>query len=434
MPNYSIYCKDLNNNDVILIYNNIHNKLTQNGKLLFDHIESQNNSIDHYESIRIVLGTKCNYNCSYCSQKKYSNIECSVKDADMFLENLDKWCDKPPKRIEFWGGEPLVYFKFLQRLVPELRKRFPADQTVFTIVSNGSLLTDEIGDFFSKHLILYSISYDSYGQTESRGKDILESQEMCDIIVRNFKKINNSFKDFYQNIQLPMRCRFCVVLSNSVLDPYKAVKYIQDKLNYDVPVQVMPLLGMGNDVIMSNDKLNDITTNIIRIAFKRKKFPINFHLHFQEFENIIKAQKTNDEGFAFCSIGRSSSIVVDLKGNLYPCQNKLNEFSVIGNVNNEIVVPPKINSIKRKTCTYCPCLGICRGGCPLAFGNELVETCRNKFAFCIGILASFLIYKLDLFPYKITGPIVRPKRELVTTKDGSNEIISEYIFPKYYED
>ncbi|BBI61648.1 hypothetical protein HSBAA_29540 [Vreelandella sulfidaeris] len=42
-----------------------------------------------------------------------------------FLDGLNDWLVGQPQRIEFWGGEPLVYWKKLKLLVPALRERFP---------------------------------------------------------------------------------------------------------------------------------------------------------------------------------------------------------------------------------------------------------------------------------------------------------------------
>ena len=434
MPNYTFRCIDKDNKHIDIVYNNITNKLIySDGTDLFDKhiIENKLQSKRQYETIRLVLGTKCNYNCSYCSQKLGNlQVETTIDDIDIFLKDLDKWCIEPPKTIELWGGEPLVYWKYLKKLIPELRKRYTPDQTRIQIISNGSLLTDEIGDFFAEYLIMYSISYDAYGQEKSRGKDIFDDDQFCQLIVRNLLKIENAFNQYFKTNR--HWSQICTVLNPNVKDPHKVIEFIYSKLNHKFPVQVGPLLGIGNNVIMSDDDLQRITSNIIKLFINHHELPCDMKQHLDNFVDLLQCQTKNNDGFAFCSIGISSSIVVDLKSNLYPCQNKMRKSDIIGNANDSIKTQTKINSIKRKTCTYCPCLGICKGGCPLAAGNALVETCRNKFAYCIGLFAGLLYQQLHLKVISIEGPIVRPIRELVQTKLGKTITINKLEIP-YYE-
>src|SRR5262245_56449132 len=121
-------------------------------------------------TLKIQLGLKCNYACSYCNQS--DEIEAasvtSTADAGAFLASLDGWLAGAPSRIEFWGGEPFLYFAKLKRLVPELQRRFPAAELV--IVSNGSLIDGEIIDFVERYDILLGISHDGPGQA-LRGPD-----------------------------------------------------------------------------------------------------------------------------------------------------------------------------------------------------------------------------------------------------------------------
>ena len=90
-------------------------------------------------TLKIQLGLRCNYSCSYCNQASHVGSEAVTKtsEADVFLAGLGRWLTGAPKRIEFWGGEPFLYFAKLKRLVPDLHARFPEAELI--IVTNGSL-------------------------------------------------------------------------------------------------------------------------------------------------------------------------------------------------------------------------------------------------------------------------------------------------------
>jgi len=93
---------------------------------------------DQPRILKIQLGLGCNYSCSYCSQGGQKAENTGTADARDFLVNLDKWLTEAPEKIEFWGGEPFLYWHKIKVLVPALRERFPDAR--LSIVSNGSLL------------------------------------------------------------------------------------------------------------------------------------------------------------------------------------------------------------------------------------------------------------------------------------------------------
>ena len=76
--------------------------------------------------LKIQLGLSCNYSCEYCSQRFVPHgEETHREEADAFLSGLDSWLRSTPQEIEFWGGEPFVYWKTLRPLAEALRERYP---------------------------------------------------------------------------------------------------------------------------------------------------------------------------------------------------------------------------------------------------------------------------------------------------------------------
>ena len=105
-------------------------------------------------TLKIQMGFKCNYACAYCNQASWNTfLGGAVEDAKLFLRNLDTWFGTEQDRqdggrnlrIEFWGGEPFVYWAKLKILSETLRRRYPKAR--FNIITNGSLLDDEKVDW-----------------------------------------------------------------------------------------------------------------------------------------------------------------------------------------------------------------------------------------------------------------------------------------------
>ena len=67
--------------------------------------------------LKIQLGLSCNYECTYCNQRFVPHADETTKDdVAPFLETLPTWLkgDGSDLRVEFWGGEPFVYWKTLK--------------------------------------------------------------------------------------------------------------------------------------------------------------------------------------------------------------------------------------------------------------------------------------------------------------------------------
>ena len=135
--------------------------------------ENPGSKTSNIKTLKIQLGLGCNYTCSYCLQKEQIKdaSKTNIRDAEIFIKNLEKWLTGEPKRIEFWGGEPLLYWAKIKFLLPELHEKFPLAK--FVIVTNGSLIDDDFIDHVKKYNIDVAISHDGPGQ-HVRGPDPLD--------------------------------------------------------------------------------------------------------------------------------------------------------------------------------------------------------------------------------------------------------------------
>lgn len=397
----------------------------------FDNVERK--------TLRILMGTKCNFNCSYCSQaySRKDHAAAKARDVDEFLNRFDDWASELNiTKFEFWGGEPLVYIKTLRKLIPELRKKYP--DAYFSIISNGSLLTDEIGDFLAENRVAFAISHDTYGHEKSRGSDPLADPKKLEIIKRTFKKINKKQAEYTGEPYTV--CGFNLVFSKYCHDPIRAQQWLNEKFGEPVPLYCDPVMGTGagngnESVLMNAEEQVEFAKNVFRAGMSEPEmYPVQIGDRGMKFIYDL-ANKKKNENYTFCGITTNDAIVVDLKGNLYPCQNYVTQSDVRANVYRDKIIPPSVRSTKssRECCDNCPVVMLCHGGCPLAKGNGFVETCEMKFAYCLGIFASAIKRMTGLTPYKIEGKIVRPAKELIETEHGKAVEVNEAYIPQYEE-
>ncbi len=113
---------------------------------------------DKYNNTQVlyfILGTRCNFKCKYC-YIEHSNLSLSwntIKNALNLIKDI-----KGPKHIRFYGGEPLLYFDTIKRIVATSKEE--GLNISYALPTNGSLLSSEICEFLRENNISVMISLD----------------------------------------------------------------------------------------------------------------------------------------------------------------------------------------------------------------------------------------------------------------------------------
>lgn len=109
-----------------------------------------------------VVTTLCNMSCIYCQAN--NGVECSylVMDKTMAERAVDIALQSPEQSLtfEFQGGEPLTNFNVIRHIVEYAEEHKSHHFITYTVVTNLTLLTDEILDFFIRYNFGISTSLD----------------------------------------------------------------------------------------------------------------------------------------------------------------------------------------------------------------------------------------------------------------------------------
>ena len=98
--------------------------------------------------ITIYMTQKCNFKCSYCFEAgrlaKAAEPEVGMRALDFLFENAD--FEQEYLTCTFFGGEPLLEYKQMRRLVEYGNELAEAHSIplLFNVVTNGSLLDDKV--------------------------------------------------------------------------------------------------------------------------------------------------------------------------------------------------------------------------------------------------------------------------------------------------
>lgn len=107
-----------------------------------------------------VLTSECNLKCLYCqastlTQGAMMSKSTAEKCVDLALQSPNRYLS-----FEFQGGEPLMNFPALEHIVRYTEDKAGDRNITFNLVSNLTLLTDEMAEFIAEHRISVSTSLD----------------------------------------------------------------------------------------------------------------------------------------------------------------------------------------------------------------------------------------------------------------------------------
>ena len=135
----------------------------------------------------------CNLNCSYCfaSQGRYQgeralmSFEVGKRALDFLIENSGT---RRNLEVDFFGGEPLMNWDVVKRLVAYARSREEecSKHFRFTLTTNGVLLDDEVTDFCNREMHNVVLSLDGRREVHDALRRDYSGKGSYDKIVPNF--------------------------------------------------------------------------------------------------------------------------------------------------------------------------------------------------------------------------------------------------------
>ena len=138
----------------------------------------------------------CNLNCSYCfaSQGKYHGDR-ALMPFEVGKQALDFLVSHSGGRknleVDFFGGEPLMNFDVVKKLVEYARSiEGPSGKHFrFTLTTNGMLIDDEVIDFANREMSNVVLSLDGRKEIHDRFRVDYAGRGSFDTIVPKFKRL-----------------------------------------------------------------------------------------------------------------------------------------------------------------------------------------------------------------------------------------------------
>lgn len=140
-----------------------------------------------------VVSKNCNFNCIYCQagqldskEEFYMSKEVAKKAVDIALESPSRYLT-----FEFQGGEPLTNFDTIKYII-EYSKSNGKDKNIeYNLVSNLTLLTDEMIGFFKENDVSICTSIDGNRQLQNTNRPY-KGKDSYNETINKFKKLKEN--------------------------------------------------------------------------------------------------------------------------------------------------------------------------------------------------------------------------------------------------
>ena len=169
----------------------------ENEDKIINEFRKKNSFLYQGTSLHIIIVTlRCNLMCTYCQASRKS---VDAKNYDMDKETARKTVDfifQSPSNaisVEFQGGEPLLNYPVVKEIIEyanKLNKKYKKYLS-FTIVSNLTVINDEMLDFLIENRVGICTSLDGPKEVHDKNRKYSGGKGSYDNVVSGINKIKN---------------------------------------------------------------------------------------------------------------------------------------------------------------------------------------------------------------------------------------------------
>lgn len=335
----------------------------------------------HISNLRLNVTHNCNLCCSYCfesNSKQYlghqtMDRETAQKATDVFLQILKK-NGRSEGNVRFFGGEPLLNYSLIVYLVNYVKSTRPADvQIRYVVNTNGTLITDEMAEFFHENDIQVVVSLDGVGKTN------------------DYYRIDRDGKGSFERVD---RGLCCLLMHHCSVDVATVVNETNLNLLGEIVDYVCDLnarfsceCGLALSYVHitheeTKTKSADRVSKIMEAIKKARQRGVNCYGGFthQVFQNMMSP---NGGRHCVC-LGAELSVMPN--GKIYPCDGLQIELGSIDAIDQALRSDEYTNLLRRtcgfeKKCHGCEIEYYCAGGCYadyLSDDGKPKNTCRDR--------------------------------------------------------
>ncbi len=327
------------------------------------------------ELLYLLVTDNCNLRCRYCFEETPTGA-CDFKPAtmtretarlaiDTFARLQTKYGDPNKiKVIHLYGGEPMLNPDIVMYAVEyiELLKtdgRLPAD-TVITIVTNGTLMTEEQASFLARHRVTVGLSLDGPSTVNN----------LYRVGKRSELNVYQTAMDTYD-----LLVKHDVNIGLSVTLTPESVDHFSEVFNFFIS-RLQDTKGFALNLMHFNYGVTpptDYYEKAVYCQLEAFKLFRERGIYEERIMRKVKAFIARKAMYADCGVV-GNQLVVAPDGLIGVCQDFVKPRTYFdGSVHDPLFDPIELGTfadwvdrspLNMNECQACPAMGICGGGCP----------------------------------------------------------------------
>lgn len=164
--------------------------------------------ISHLPHMTFEVTQNCNLRCKYCvynghyaNERQLSPHSMDFETARRGLDYLFSFIKQRRKKvftIGFYGGEPLLNFKTMKKIIKYGKKLLAGWDLRFNMTTNLTLLDDDILDFLLKNNFVLLVSLDGGKGNHDAKRVFADDRGTFDTVIKNLEKISARDKSYFE--------------------------------------------------------------------------------------------------------------------------------------------------------------------------------------------------------------------------------------------
>lgn len=252
-----------------------------------------------FSQLAFIVTDDCNFQCVYCPQVKekiYMKRSTIEKAVAFFYPFLDE-----ESFIVFYGGEPLLAFDTIKDTVSILQEKNKDEkkEMSLSLTTNGSLITDEMLQFFDRHCFDVMLSFDGLTQDITRNPgSFTPTQELIMRIQKNT----------YPNIKFSTNSVFTPATVNHLSSSLQSI--IESGVT-DLEFDLAENMAWDDTVLMAlEDELMGLTDFLVSYYKKKGTIPV---------KNFVKAKPLTESNTTFSCVAGFQRMAITPEENIWGC-------------------------------------------------------------------------------------------------------------------
>jgi uncharacterized protein len=263
------------------------------------------------------------------------NWETAKEAIDFFwLHSIDS----QQVNIGLYGGEPLLEFPLIKKIIEYSEQQFFGKKLTFSITTNATLLSEEMIFYFRDHDVSLMISLDGPKDINDKNRVFVNGEGTYETVIKHIELVKKVAPEYYKKLMISM-----------VVDPGNDFDCINNAFVTGAKLDTLTIQPSGIDHTFDGQKttISDDYSwkyeyqHFLAILSYFRRFPENLvsPIAMSPFASSIIENERVGQGAPLLSVDAPSGpcipgklrLFIDVNGKFYPCE-RVSEKSIVMNL------------------------------------------------------------------------------------------------------